>query len=101
MGTNPILLTLIYDTIDEVNLQQSRDKKIPKSPESMLMGDGGMLDSLGVVTFIVILERKLHHVFKKNVVLTNDAVLTDPQSIFASVSTLLCFLEGLVPAALP
>jgi hypothetical protein len=48
------VLRVMYDSIAEVNLQLPEHQRIEKSLTTILLGDGGRLDSLGLVNFIVI-----------------------------------------------
>jgi len=52
-------LAVVYQAIDTVNGQRPADQKLPKSPDLVLVGDGGVLDSLGLVTLVLTIERKL------------------------------------------
>lgn len=52
-------LVLVYDAIDVINKQQPAGKRLRKSPDTVLVGVGGTLDSLGVVNFVLALEEKI------------------------------------------
>ena len=49
-------LEIIFEAVDEVNEMLSDDRKLEKQPETILAGDEGKLDSLGLVSFIVAVE---------------------------------------------
>ena len=51
-------LDLIYETIDIVNQQLPAARRLARSPETVIVGPGGSLDSLGIVTFVLALEEK-------------------------------------------
>lgn len=51
-------IALVYDAIDVVNHQLPPARRLRKAPETVIVGVGGALDSLGVVTFVLALEEK-------------------------------------------
>lgn len=50
---------IVYETIDIVNQQLPASRRLGKSPGTVIIGPGGALDSLGIVTFVVTLEDKV------------------------------------------
>ncbi len=52
-------LDVIYESLDGLNEQLPDDKQMAKSPDTILLGDNGGLDSLGFVNFIGVLEEGL------------------------------------------
>jgi acyl carrier protein len=59
--TKEELPDIIYRSLDEVNEQLPNDQRIQKSPDTILVGRGGGLDSLGFVNFIALVEEKCAH----------------------------------------
>ena len=55
------LLDIIYQSLDEVNEQLPSDQRIQKSPDTILVGRAGGLDSLGFVNFVALVEEKCAH----------------------------------------
>jgi hypothetical protein len=51
-------LELIYETIDLVNQQLPPTQRLARAPATVIVGAGGSLDSLGIVTFVLALEEK-------------------------------------------
>ena len=47
------ILEIIYDTIDEVNESNPDEMKLAKSLKTIIIGNGGVLDSLGIINFII------------------------------------------------
>lgn len=56
MTVSTNLLSLVYGAIDEVNGFLPIDQKLIKSNDTVLVGDGAGLDSLGLVTLLVAIE---------------------------------------------
>ncbi len=52
-------LDIVFDAIDVVNRQRADDNQISKRSDVILIGDGGALDSLGFVTLILAIERRV------------------------------------------
>ena len=69
---------LIYETIDEINEQSPPDRKIGKSEQTVIVGEGSALDSLGIINFLVSLEERVAAFTGRSVNLLDDDVLSDP-----------------------
>ena len=59
------ILQLIYDGIDEVNASPETQETVEKFLDTVLIGEGGNLDSLGFLTLAVEIERHVELKFKK------------------------------------
>jgi acyl carrier protein len=59
--TKQDLIGIIYECLEEVNEQLPDDQRIQKSPDAILVGAAGGLDSLGFVNFIALVEEKCAH----------------------------------------
>jgi D-alanine--poly(phosphoribitol) ligase subunit 2 len=79
----------IYETIDELNDQLGDDAQIKKSPETLLFGEQGCLDSLGLVNLVSTAEQKLEEALNVSIPLADDRALTQEQSPFQSVNALI------------
>ena len=77
MGRTEEILQLIYDGIDEVNASPETQEAIEKSPDTVLIGEGGNLDSLGFVTLAVEIERDVERKFKKAISLMEVVEVMD------------------------
>lgn len=67
-------LDAIYKTIDEVNRQLPGGSALAKSPLTVLIGEGGSLDSLGLITLLVGIEDALQSRGIQLAVLDEDAL---------------------------
>jgi acyl carrier protein len=93
-------LRLVYDAIDVVNRQLPAARRLAKSPETVIVGPSGSLDSLGLVNFVMTLEERVTDVLHAPVDLLDGATLIEEDSPFRTVATLTRFLESLEgPAA--
>ena len=68
---------LVYDAIDIVNQQLPAAKRLTKSPETIIVGAGGALDSLGIVTFVIAVEETIADATGTAVRLLDDAMLVE------------------------
>jgi acyl carrier protein len=59
--TKEELIGIIYESLEEVNEQLPDEQRIQKSPDAILVGQAGGLDSLGFVNFIALVEEKCAH----------------------------------------
>lgn len=55
----PEIIKVVFGCIDHLNKQLPIGGKLIKSEDSILRGEGGVLDSLGLVTLCVNIERTL------------------------------------------
>jgi acyl carrier protein len=88
--TKEELIGVIYESLDEVNEQLPSDQRIQKSPDTILVGRAGGLDSLGFVNFIALVEEKCAHKYGITVSLmegssSEDAALEDVRSFADSL----------------
>jgi hypothetical protein len=80
--TKEQLIDIIYECLGEVNEQLPNDAQIQKSPDTILVGRAGGLDSLGFVNFIALVEAECAHRYGVTVSLMDassreDAALED------------------------
>ena len=88
--TKEELIGIIYESLDEVNEQLPSDQRIQKSPDTILVGRAGGLDSLGFVNFIALVEEKCAHKYGITVSLmetssSEDAALENVKSFADSL----------------
>jgi|TARA_B100000315_G_scaffold155664_1_gene144239 acyl carrier protein len=94
MSDNKIL-TAIYDAIDLINAQ-NEEFLIEKSPETILFGRGGRLDSLGLVNLVVAIEQNIEDAFDTSIVLANENAMAKKNSPFRTVSALAGYIAELL-----
>ncbi len=56
MGTSDDLLGIIYECATALNAQRAPEQRIALETTTVLVGDGGRLDSLGLVSLLVMIE---------------------------------------------
>jgi hypothetical protein len=88
-------LRLVYDAIDVVNPQLPATRRLAKSPDTVIVGPSGSLDSLAIINFVITLEQRVTDVIGAPVQLLDEAALIEANGAFATVDTLTRFLESL------
>ncbi len=84
---------LIYEAIDAVNQQLPAAKRLRKTPGTVIIGAGGILDSLGVVNFVIAVEEKIAAKTGVAVQLL-DADMVGSDSPFRTVESLARYIAG-------
>jgi acyl carrier protein len=97
--TKKELLEIIYRSLEEVNEQLPNDQQVQKSPDAILVGRAGGLDSLGFVNFVALVEEKCAHKYGITVSLSEassseDAALEDVERF---ADSLLQSLSATIP----
>lgn len=94
-ASNPILL-VVYQCIDELNLLLPVENRLSKAEDTVLVGPGGTLDSLGIISLVVALEDALEQATGTRLVLLQEDKLADPAGPYASVGRLVNWIESLL-----
>lgn len=81
------VLRIVYDAVDVVNQQLPASKRLDKSPDTVIVGAGGSLDSLGIVTLVILLEEKVGEALGTTVQLLDEQMLVE-DSPFQSIGAL-------------
>jgi acyl carrier protein len=89
-------LNVIYTAIEEINLQRPKKKHIPKSPQSVLFGNDGRLDSLDLANFIVLAEQKVQENFGKSIDLTQGDPFSLENGHFRTVDSVASHISELL-----
>lgn len=88
-------LALIYRTIDIVNHQLPPDRRLARAAETVIVGAGGVLDSLGIVNFVVALEEHVGDALGRSVQLLDADLIAAESGPFRTVDTLAAHLMAL------
>ena len=90
---------LVYRVIDDFNDQLPEDRCLKKHPETILFGEGGMLDSLGLVNLIVATEDLMAEAFGGSLVLADEKAMSQQRSPFRTVSALVEYITQRLESA--
>lgn len=89
-------LKVIYDSVSDLNQQLAKEQRIDQTPATVLFGEGGKLDSLGLANFIVITEQKLDESFGFQIDLTADDPFSPATGHFRTIQSLASYISDLV-----
>ena len=92
-------LSVIYEAIDELNAVGPDDPPLEKSEATVLMGEGGRLDSLAIVRLIVSVEERVQDESGSVVALADERAFAQPASPFGTVGALAKYVDMLVEEA--
>lgn len=77
MHSYETVLRAIYDAIDEINETAGPHEAVEKSPDAVLLGETGQLDSLGFVTLIASVEENVEQAFNVTINVMDAVTLED------------------------
>ena len=58
------ILNSIYAALDEVNEQLPDDQQLEKSPDTVLLGESGKIESIDLVNILVATEENVEEAFR-------------------------------------
>ena len=94
--TEEILRTIIYPAMAEIAENLSDPAAFKSEPETRLFGREAALDSLALVSFIVLVEERVESNTGKTIRLVTDQAMSRKSSPFRSVSSLAEYIEELL-----
>lgn len=83
----------IHLAVDKLNKQLPKGTKLEKSPDAVLYGKSGVLESLDFVTFIMEIEEQVQEEFGVDLMITDENLLSKEKSPFSTLGTLTDYLE--------
>ena len=83
---------IVLDALYMVNLAREDNKQLSVSADAPLFGNGGQLDSMGLVTLIIDIEEALGDA-GYNVTLTSERAMSRAQSPFKDVPSLVSYIQ--------
>jgi hypothetical protein len=86
---------LVCEAIDVVNRQLPPSRRLHKDPQTVIVGGGGSLDSLGLINFVITLEEKASDAIGSPIQLLDESAIIDEQGPFRTVASLASFLATL------
>ena len=86
MINNGKIIQSIMDAIDEINERYPEEKRLSKSVDTVLTGESGKLDSLGLMSFVAAVEERIQNDLGVNISLADeignvDGVLRTPETL--------------------
>ena len=97
MNTPDKIRQTVFSVFDELNEQLPSGRKLSKGDTTVLVGSESVLDSLGLVNFIVALEQRIETEFQTSVSLIDDDLVSEGKH-FADVASLTKYLAAVLTA---
>lgn len=94
MTQRDTILSMIYDAFAELNRQLPSDAQLRGDPETALIGSGGSLDSLGLITFLVSLEDMIQSRLGVSVALVDEELMADETGPFRTAGSLATWIAA-------
>lgn len=85
-------IALIFSYLDEFNRDVPADKRLEKTADTVLLGEGGLLDSFQLIVFLTGLEAKLTGLTETPVRLLDRDLLASERNPLATIGALADFL---------
>jgi D-alanine--poly(phosphoribitol) ligase subunit 2 len=79
---------VVFDCIDQLNRQLPAEGKLSKADDSVLAGESGMLDSLGLITLCVNIEQGLSDKLGTQCAVLDELMIEHPEHPFRTVGTM-------------
>ena len=96
MSKTERILQAIYNAVAEINEQLPKGKSLAMSPETVLFGRSGQLDSLGLVSLIVAVEQNIQAEFGSDVTLADERAMSQRNSPFQTIASLAAYISHLL-----
>ena len=91
-----ILEQFIYPVLDEMQDQYIREGAAEHSPNTALFTEGGLFDSMGLVSFIVSVEDRIEDETGTRLTLATDKAMSMASSPFLSLGALRDYIAELL-----
>ena len=91
-----IILNTILHAVEELNEQLPEDKQLEQTAKTVIFGEGGKVDSLGLVSLLVIIEQKIEDEFDKTITIADEKAMSQKHSPFRTIGTLTDYIDMLL-----
>jgi acyl carrier protein len=86
----------VYEAVDRLNETLPIDKRLPKTPDTRLIGTGGHLDSLGAVNLIVETEEAVEERLGIKINLGDERAASQAVHPMSSISSFVEYIQTLL-----
>ena len=87
-------LAVIYECVNIINSDLPDTLMLPLQPNSVLVGEGGVYDSLSIINLLVAIEESLNNLGEEVMLLDEDLV-TDAEGPYSTLYKLAAYIESL------
>jgi hypothetical protein len=86
-------LDVIYTSIREINAQLPTEQRLACTPDTVLVGEGGVLDSLGLINLLILVEEGVSARTGSAVTLLNESYIGVQDGPFRTVGALADYID--------
>jgi len=87
---------IISNVVEKTNKKLSKNQKINMAKDTPLFGEDGVLDSLGLVRFIVAVEQEIQSKLGLSITLADEKAMSQKNSPFKSIGSLVDYIVMLL-----
>lgn len=87
---------IVFTAVGELNATLPGDKHVPAEGGTRLLGEGGRLDSIGLVDLILSVEQKVQDAAGIGITVADEKAFSQEQSPFLTLDTLTDYVAALV-----
>ena len=99
MDTPENALSAIYRAVDWINAELPPDRQLSKAPDTRLLGSQSVLDSLHLVSLLIMIEREVEDTIGVTLTLADERALSMKESPFRTIQALASYIEVLISEA--
>ena len=90
------ILETINNSINEFNERLPNEQQLTKSTKTVLFGNKGKLDSLGLVRLIVIIEQNIEDEFDVSFTIADERAMSHKHNPFRTIGALATYIDMLL-----
>ena len=96
MGNRKTIENLIITAVKEINEQLPQEQQLGQSTKTVLFGKDGKLDSLGLVTLLVIIEQNIEDELDVSITIADERAMSQKRSPFRTIGTLANYIDSII-----
>ena len=96
MRNRKTIENLIISSVKEINEQLPQEQQLGQSTKTVLFGKDGKLDSLGLVTLLVIIEQNIEDELDVSITIADERAMSQKRSPFRTIGTLTDYIDMLL-----
>lgn len=90
------VIELIFSAVGEINKRLPENGQIEQSIKTVLFGENGKLDSLGLVNLIVAIEQNIEDEFEQSIIIADERAMSQKRSPFRTIDSLADYIDILM-----
>ena len=87
---------LIFKTVGEINKELPENQQLIQSSDTIVFGKGGILDSLGLVNLVILLEENIADEFDVDIIIADEKAMSQKRSPFSTIGSLTNYIDILL-----